>query len=151
MSVLAFAPWAQPVMHGPRLMHCARPWYGRVAIALSDGHQCQPSRLKPRASISPPLPSGTGGNGDSFGGYIRLLGYGAGFTQSPCSSQTIRMRVSARLQAIAAPAAPAPMISTSTGSSAMRRDSYTVPAGAARAARTKGMAPAFLGAELNIF
>ena len=37
-------------------------------------------------------------------------------TQSPCSRHRMRMRVSARLQATAAPEAPAPMISTSTGS-----------------------------------
>ena len=66
--MLPFAPCAQPMMHGPRLMHAARPSYSRVAIALSDGHQCQPSRLKPRASVSPSRPSGTGGSGGCLGG-----------------------------------------------------------------------------------
>ena len=68
MSVLAFAPCAQPTRQVPALMHGARPSYSCVVIALSDGHQCQPSRLKPRASVSPSLPSGTGGSGTSFGG-----------------------------------------------------------------------------------
>jgi hypothetical protein len=43
MSVLALAPCAQPGVQWPRLMHGARPSYSVVAIALSDGHQCQPS------------------------------------------------------------------------------------------------------------
>src|SRR5262245_35279591 len=39
-------------------------------IALSDGHQCQPSRSKPRAMVSPSLPSGIGGVGrGDLGGY----------------------------------------------------------------------------------
>ena len=41
--MLAFAPWAQPGVQCPRLMHGARPSYSVVAIAESDGHQCQPS------------------------------------------------------------------------------------------------------------
>ncbi len=48
---------------------------------------------------------------------LPALGYSVGFNQSPCSRQTIRIRVSARVQAKAAPEAPAPMIRTSTGSS----------------------------------
>src|SRR5690349_1230751 len=68
-SVLAFAPCGQPTRHVPALMQGARPSYSRVAIALSDGHQCQPSRLNPFASVVPSLPSGTGGSGTSFGGY----------------------------------------------------------------------------------
>ena len=51
--------------------------------------------------------------------FAALDGYSEGFIQSPCSRQTMRMRVSARLQAMAAPEAPAPMISTSTTSSAI--------------------------------
>src|SRR5262249_3656914 len=39
-------------------------------IALSDGHQCQPSLSKPRAMVSPSLPSGIGGVGrGDLGGY----------------------------------------------------------------------------------
>src|ERR1700761_9451130 len=45
-----------------------------------------------------------------------VLGYVAGFIQPPCSRQRMCIFVSARLQAAAAPDAPAPMISTSTGS-----------------------------------
>src|SRR6516164_5304591 len=45
-----------------------------------------------------------------------VLGYVAGFIQPPCSRQRMCILVSARLQATAAPEAPAPMISTSTGS-----------------------------------
>jgi hypothetical protein len=39
-------------------------------MALSDGHQCQPRRSKPRAMVAPSVSSGTGGvcRGD-FGGY----------------------------------------------------------------------------------
>ena len=47
---------------------------------------------------------------------LPVLGYSAGFIQSPCSKQTMRMRVSAKLHATAAPDAPAPTMSTSTGS-----------------------------------
>jgi len=68
-SVLPFAPWAQPVMQGPRLTQAARPACSWVAIALSEGHQCQPSLLKPRPRVSPILPRGTGGSGASLGGY----------------------------------------------------------------------------------
>src|SRR5262249_1747612 len=46
-----------------------------------------------------------------------MPGYLAGSIQSPCSKQRMFMRVSARLQAKAAPDAPAPMIRTSTTSS----------------------------------
>src|SRR3954451_13415475 len=45
-----------------------------------------------------------------------VLGYVAGFIQPPCSRQRICIFVSARLHATAAPDAPAPIISTSTGS-----------------------------------
>src|ERR1700746_3962531 len=45
-----------------------------------------------------------------------VLGKLAGFIQPPCSRQRMCIFVSARLQATAAPDAPAPMISTSTGS-----------------------------------
>src|SRR5262249_36908174 len=48
-----------------------------------------------------------------------MPGSSAGFIQSPCSRQTTFMRVSARLQASAAPDAPAPMISTSAVVSAI--------------------------------
>src|SRR5262249_58189181 len=68
MSVLPFAPCAQPSRQVPALTQGARPSYSRVVIALSDGHQCHPRRLKPAASVSPSLPSGTGGSGSSFGG-----------------------------------------------------------------------------------
>src|SRR5437763_12700844 len=68
-SVLAFAPCAHPTRQVPALMHGARPSYSRVAIALSDGHQCQPRRLNPLARVTPSFPSGTGGRGGSFGGY----------------------------------------------------------------------------------
>src|SRR5581483_7724428 len=68
-SVLAFAPWGQPTRHVPAFTHGARPSHSCVAIALSDGHQCQPSLLKPFASVVPSFPSGTGGSGTSFGGY----------------------------------------------------------------------------------
>src|SRR6516165_6281903 len=44
-----------------------------------------------------------------------VLGYSEGFIQSPCSRQRMRILVSARLHATAAPEAPAPMIRTSTG------------------------------------
>src|SRR6516165_6338501 len=44
-----------------------------------------------------------------------VLGYVAGFIQPPCSRQRMCILVSARLQATAAPDAPAPTISTSTG------------------------------------
>src|SRR5262245_19960397 len=67
-SVLPFAPCGQPTRQVPALIHGARPSHSRVAIALSDGHQCQPRRLKPLASVVPSLPSGTGGSGTSFGG-----------------------------------------------------------------------------------
>src|ERR1044071_9479433 len=43
-----------------------------------------------------------------------LLGKSVERTQSPCSRQRMRILVSARLQATAAPEAPEPMISTST-------------------------------------
>ncbi len=39
-------------------------------MAESDGHQCQPSRSKPRATVSPTRPIGSGGSGGCFGGYI---------------------------------------------------------------------------------
>src|SRR5262249_38292043 len=45
-----------------------------------------------------------------------LLGRSADLIQSPCSRQTMRMRVSARLQATAAPEAPDPTIKTPTRS-----------------------------------
>ena len=51
---------------------------------------------------------------------LPVLGYSAGFIQSPCSRQTMRMRVSAKLHATAAPDAPAPTMSTSTGSAISR-------------------------------
>ncbi len=69
MSVLALAPCAHPDRHVPALMHAARPSYSCVVIALSEGHQCHPSRLNPVARVSPSLPSATGGSGTSFGGY----------------------------------------------------------------------------------
>jgi len=52
-----------------RLMQARRPSYSRVRMALSDGHQCQPRRSKPRAMVTPRVSSGTGGvcRGD-FGG-----------------------------------------------------------------------------------
>ena len=34
--MLALAPCAQPVVHGPRFRHGARPSYSRVAIALYE-------------------------------------------------------------------------------------------------------------------
>src|ERR1700712_4218249 len=43
-----------------------------------------------------------------------LLGKSVGFIQSPCSRQRMRIFVSARLHAAAAPEAPEPMIRTST-------------------------------------
>src|SRR5262249_7072547 len=45
-----------------------------------------------------------------------LVGKSADLIQSPCSRQRIRIRVSARLQATAAPEAPDPTIKTSTRS-----------------------------------
>ena len=69
MSVLAFAPCAQPLMHEPRLMHGARPSYSCDVTALSDGHQCQPSFSKPAAIVFPLLPSGSGGIVGSWYGY----------------------------------------------------------------------------------
>src|ERR1700742_2365641 len=45
-----------------------------------------------------------------------LAGKSVDFIQSPCSRQRMCILVSARLQATAAPEAPAPMIRTSTGS-----------------------------------
>src|SRR5260370_27162868 len=69
MSVLALAPCAQPEVQWPRLMHGARPSHSTVAIALSEGHQCQPSLLSPRANVAPDLPSGSGGIIGSCGGY----------------------------------------------------------------------------------
>src|SRR5690349_4562405 len=68
-SVLALAPCGQPTRQVPALMQGARPSCSWVAIALSDGHQCQPSLLNPFARVVPSLPSGTGGSGTSFGGY----------------------------------------------------------------------------------
>src|SRR5262249_38523171 len=50
---------------------------------------------------------------------VDMPGSSAGFIQSPCSRHTMRMRVSARLHASAAPDAPAPMISTSATVSAI--------------------------------
>jgi len=44
----------------------------------------------------------------------RVLGYAEGFGQPPCSRHTMRMRVSTRFHAKAAPEAPAPTMSTST-------------------------------------
>src|SRR6516165_9158770 len=49
-----------------------------------------------------------------------LLGNSEDLIQSPCSRHRIFIRVSARLQATAAPEAPAPMIRTSTISSVER-------------------------------
>src|SRR5512147_47838 len=70
-SLDPLAPCGHPMRHVPALMHAARPSYSAVVIALSDGHQCQSSRLKPHASVSPSFPSGTGGSGSSLpGGYI---------------------------------------------------------------------------------
>ena len=50
-AVDALQTWAvrsdEPAVRAGRLMHGARPPYSSVAIALSDGHQCQPSLLKP--------------------------------------------------------------------------------------------------------
>src|SRR5690349_23549604 len=74
MSVLALAPCAQPLVHGLRLMHGARPSYSCDAIAESDGHQCQPSLSNPRASALPTLPSAIAGIGGLRGG---LLGFPA--------------------------------------------------------------------------
>ena len=68
MSLLALAPWAQPPVQWPRLMQPARPSYSVEAIALSDGHQCQPIRLSPLASVAPERPSGSGGMTGSLGG-----------------------------------------------------------------------------------
>ena len=68
MSVLAFAPWAQPGVQWPRLMQGARPSYSVVATVVSDGHQCQPSRFIARAQAMPVRPSGIGGIGGSRGG-----------------------------------------------------------------------------------
>ena len=50
-------------------MHGARPSYSVVAIALSDGHQCQPSVFIAFAYRAPVLPSGSGGIGGCLGGY----------------------------------------------------------------------------------
>jgi hypothetical protein len=61
MSVLAFAPVGQPRSHGPQLLQAWRPSYAAVRIALSDGHQCQPRRSKPRAIVAPSVSSGIGG------------------------------------------------------------------------------------------
>ena len=66
--MLAFAPCAQPGVQWPRLMHGARPSYSVVAIAVSDGHQCQPSLFIARAKRAPVLPSGSGGIGGWCGG-----------------------------------------------------------------------------------
>ena len=66
--MLAFAPWAQAGVQWPRLMHGARPSYSVVAIALSDGHQCQPSWFIVCAILVPDLPSGRGGIGGSCAG-----------------------------------------------------------------------------------
>src|ERR1044071_7889102 len=44
----------------------------------------------------------------------RVAGYSAGVIQSPCSRHTMCILVSAKLQATAAPEAPAPTIRTST-------------------------------------
>src|SRR5581483_1949918 len=85
MSVLDFAPCAQPAMHVPALMHGARPSYASLMIALSDGHQCQPRRLNPRAMVSPSFPSGSGGSGGIFGG-------SAGYAGSPARPETPIMR-----------------------------------------------------------
>src|SRR6185369_10457128 len=49
-----------------------------------------------------------------------LVGKSVGLIQSPCSRHRIFIRVSARLQATAAPEAPEPMMSTSTISSVGR-------------------------------
>ena len=68
MSVLAFAPCAQPAMQWPRFTHGARPSYSWVAIAESDGHQCQPSSFSARPSSMPVRPSASGGITASFGG-----------------------------------------------------------------------------------
>src|ERR1700729_3509199 len=63
MSVLAFAPCAQAGVQCARLMHGARPSYSVVAMALSDGHQCQPSWFIVLPIFAPDLPNGSGGMG----------------------------------------------------------------------------------------
>jgi hypothetical protein len=68
MSVLALAPWAQPWPQWPRLMQGARPSYSREVMALSEGHQCQPSVFMALPITSPVRPSGSGGTTESFGG-----------------------------------------------------------------------------------
>src|SRR3989442_15093682 len=70
MSADAFAPVGQPMRQGPPLLQARRPSRSTVVIAASDGHQCQPSALKPRAAVLPIRPIGKGGmRGDRFGGY----------------------------------------------------------------------------------
>src|SRR3954463_4069142 len=68
MSTLALAPCAHPGVQWPRLMHLARPSYSLVAIAMSDGHQCQPSLFIACAQRVPVLPSETGGSVGSCDG-----------------------------------------------------------------------------------
>ena len=45
-------------------MQGARPSYSVVAIAVSDGHQCQPSPFIVCAILAPDLPNGSGGIGE---------------------------------------------------------------------------------------
>ena len=53
----------QPDMHDPRSVHARSRPYGRVAIALEPGHQCQPSALCARASLMPHSRRRSGGSG----------------------------------------------------------------------------------------
>ena len=66
--MLALAPCAQPGVQWPRLRQRPRPSYSTVAMALSEGHQCQPSLFIALASAWPDLPSGIGGIGGCLGG-----------------------------------------------------------------------------------
>src|SRR3979409_2293117 len=66
-----------------------------------------------------------------------VLGYVAGFIQPPCSRQRMCILVSARLQATAAPDAPAPMISTSSPPvSLSRANILPIDSGASACIRT---------------
>ena len=64
--MLALAPWAQPRAVAELMQGAGRRirWW----IALSDGHQCQPSWFIARAILAPGLPSGSGGIGGSCAG-----------------------------------------------------------------------------------